>query len=501
MTKINRYLAESRENPLQRIKFDAREIEQKTGVGVLECHLGNPLAPHNPKADLAMADFYLKRATLPNQDGYQDVAGEPEVLDDIARSVTRLNRLPEGRINGRNVLGINGGTGGLNVAMSVFGDNVTVLVSEPFYPPWKEISNHLGRDMRTYPLSREDSYLLNQERIASIIEAVNAEKGEHQALQLIYHYPHNPTGKALSEAEAKQVGETLNALCARFPNLHLVQEDLYLATTAPELGIYTPLPYLNEEALQRTILLHSPSKMGHAQERGAFAVAFEKDMLKAIRDGSSIKTLGPSHPSLRATACTLSDIAFGGRDAIGEPGTEANNYRYTTAQYYQDRLRIVVKGLQEIGQAIGADILPDGMPGGTYYLMPNFECLRGKPIPEALLPVFDGKTHFDSADDAALALKNAHLLGLQPVTVGSGSMFYPEPAPITFRLSTVHPDLRHMHGLVNTLKGLVQKTLGVELGANFRTLEQLRAECPPVPLTPAPQATGVVLDMPKRTLG
>ncbi|MDE3061138.1 MAG: pyridoxal phosphate-dependent aminotransferase, partial [Pseudomonadota bacterium] len=401
----------TRENPLQALNATAADIEQKTGVAVLRCHLGNPTAPAYQPADQAMAEHILHRNEDDENTGYLDVDGPPQWRQVIANALTLINRLPKGSIDYHNVIGANGGTGALNLAFQVAKDPA-ILVSEPFYPPWMEIAKHTKeRDIRTFALDKD--YLLDVGNISGEIDKVLAET-PGKSILLLYHYPHNPSGKTLTEEEAKTVGERLNALCAKYPSLYLVQEDLYLGTIAPEMGIYTPLPYLDEKARKRTMWIHSGSKIGHARDRAAVICAFNDDLLKRIRGCNSYDILGSCHHNLIGLGTTLVEIAHGGVDAEDKNAQydEKNprNYRYQTAEYYQKRLKTVVEGIQEIEKKINFLLLPDGVPKGTYYLYPSFEFLRGASIPSELAHVFGERKTFENADDVALALQNAHLL-------------------------------------------------------------------------------------------
>jgi aspartate/methionine/tyrosine aminotransferase len=478
----------TRENPLQAMNATAAAIEKETGIAVINGHLGNPTAPQFAGTNRVLSQYYAARADAPMNTGYANVVGHEDWRRIIANALTRINRLPKGEIDQNNIIGANGGTGALNVAFQIF-KNPTILVADPFYPPWMEISTHTKEQkIETYDLRREDSYLLNEDILSKKIEEATA-KNPDAPVVLIYHYPHNPTGKTLTEDEAKTVGERLNHLCKKHPNLYLVQEDLYLATTASDMGIYTPLPHLDETAKARTLWIHSPSKMGHAQDRGAVIAAFNPVILKHLRGCTSFDTLGASHPSLLATANTLAEIATGGVEARGAHSSRDDNYRFQVADFYQDRLKIVADGIKDIEQKLGVSILPDGAPKGTYYLFPSFEFLKGKAIPEELAPAFNGKATFENADDVTTALKNAHLLGLQPITVGSGTLFTKNKDTMNFRLATIEPDIEMMHGAVNTLRGLAQKVMGQELGAYFHTLDELKEN------HPAPPPIGPMLDM------
>lgn len=471
------------ENQLQTINTVAVAVEAKTGISVVRCHLGNPKGPQYEGTNHKTSEYYKKRGADRASYGYADVVGPANSRKAIAYALTKINRLTEGSIDETNIVGATGGTGALNIALSIFSD-ATILVSEPSYPPWKNITDRLHSRYETYDLNKSHDWLLNEDVLTQKIEAIN-DKNPGKPIALIYHYPHNPSGKTLTQAEAQQVGKTLNALCKKFPNLHLVQEDLYLATTAPEMGIYTPLPHLDEEAKKRAIWINSPSKMGHQQDRGAVIAAFNPELCKHLRGALSFDTLGTSMPSLLATANTLVHIADGGVDALPEGQTERtakidpDNHRYATGRYYQERLKALHDGLQNIETVLGKEQFDAGeKPMGAYYMYPSFDCLRGAAIPAELKPAFPDTDVFRNADDLAMALSNAHLLGLRPVTVAPGTLFTKDKTAMSVRIATIEPDVQSMRDAANTFTGIVQKTLGTDLGATFHTQVALKRTYP-----------------------
>jgi aspartate/methionine/tyrosine aminotransferase len=465
-----------RENALQAINATAAAIERESRVAVIRAHLGNPLGPQHEKSNHVVADYYRQRSLSITNRGYADVIGPPPIRHVIANALTRLNRLKPGLITKDNIRGVNGGTGALNLAISIFNEPI-VVVSDPYYPSWLDIADHLGVRIETYPLREEDDYLINAPTLELRIAEIDKYKG-NRPLILIYHYPNNPTGKTLTYEEAKATAECLNYMCARYPHLYLVQEDLYLATTACELGIYTPLSYLDANTRRRTMWLVSPSKMGHAQDRGAVIAAFNSDLLLHLRGALSFDMLGPSHPSLLITANTLCEIASGGLEPIDSVDASATNFRYKLAAYYQDRIKIVAEGLRNIDKAIASSILPGSTPKGAYYLYVSLQCLLGKPVPAEFGTLFNKDASFANANDVCLALCHAHLIGLQPVTVASGVLFTNDPKTMRIRISTVEPNIGQMRGIIGTIGGLIQRVLGVSLGASFHSIDCLRKRHP-----------------------
>lgn len=429
----------TRENALQAINAIAARTERDTGIAVIRCHLGNPLGPQWEKSDQVVADYYRSRSCASTSRGYADVIGPPGVRQVIANALTSINRLPPGLIDKDSIRGVTGGTGGLNVAISIF-KNPTVLIADPFYPSWVDIAHHLRCKINTFALRQEDDYLVNFTILSSQLDR-SVRRWPSKPIVLIYHYPNNPTGKTLSENEARDIAESLNRLCAEYPTLYLIQEDLYLATIASDMGIYTPLAYLNDEARQRTICLMSPSKMGHAQDRGAVISAFNSELLRHLRGAVSFNTLGPTHPSLLITASTPCEVADGGCDPIHAPGSRADDFRFRLAAFYQERVTIIASGIRDIEKKLGVQMLAGDNPKGAYYLFPSLECLRGEKIPRELLSVYEGATRLRNSTDVARALQFGHLIGLQPLTIASDTLFTKNLGTMRLRIAAVEPEI------------------------------------------------------------
>src|SRR5580693_1638185 len=166
------------ENQLQAINHKANKIESETGIQVVRCHLGNPLGPQFEGSNELLAEYYRKRACDPESRGYADVAGEEAARQGIAKALCRINRLPDNSLDYRNIIGVNGGTGALNIAISIFtGFNKktrpVVLISEPFYPPWRNIAERVNCDLETFPLMESDDYLLSESALEKKIEQIN----------------------------------------------------------------------------------------------------------------------------------------------------------------------------------------------------------------------------------------------------------------------------------------------------------------------------------------
>jgi len=479
-----------RQNPLRALGEEAGRIENNEGVMVVRCNVGDPTGPTLRAANLLMSRYYRER---PEGTGYADHTGEESYKALAAQYLEKMDRLPKGILDASKLACVPGGTGGLNTALSLIGRGyeskpLPVLVTNPYYPPWEPISERNNFQMRRFDLRPQDDYLLNGDLIREQLQDINPSA----PAALLYHYPHNPTGKTLTAQDARTVAQTLNGLIAEYPNLFLIQEDLYLATVRSDLGVYTPMQHLSLDALQRTILVLSPSKMGHGQDRGAIVATPNPDIALTLRGSTSFAYLGMSTVSLIGTTRTLQNLVGG-----INPQTESkkNNHRYVTADYYQERMQAVGQGFLDLENILGLTILDKGIPEGTYYLWPKFEFLKGMRIPVELQD--SGSLSSDIHDSFPIAIESgrdikhvfarAHRIGFLPVMITPGEFFLDKNDEMRMRLAAVGRDLGVMHEVANTILGVTEVLLrhnsnNVSGGFDVRrrSLAELKEQFPPV---------------------
>jgi aspartate/methionine/tyrosine aminotransferase len=460
------------ENPLREIGKLADRVEQDTGISVVRCNMGDATGPTFLESNKFSADYLMLRG---QRTGYADHAGEPSNLRVVANALTTINRLKAGELNARRAFCVDGGIGGLNVALAIF-QEPAVLVTDPYYPPWGPIVRRNNGEIIPVPLRKEDGLLSK----GSLRDALLKIPADRPAVAL-YHYPHNPTGKTLTEAEARGVATVLNELVADFPNLHILQEDLYLATTRSDRGIYTPLPYLSDEAKERTLWIHSPSKEGHAQDRGAIVATTCDTIARYLRGATAFAAAGMSTASLVGTALTLAELARGIEAREGSQQDEnSSNHRYATADYYQERLRAVGRAFLDLEEEMHTTILDSGIPEGTYYLWPSLAFMKDRPIPERMRDLFDHDTVW-SSEDIKMMLAHAYRIGLRPVTVAQGEIFTNPNHEWRIRIAAIDREPENLADASNTLKGLVGTVVGLDLnrlGVRIRSPETLQSECP-----------------------
>lgn len=498
------------ENPLRKISTDAKAVEAETQISTVLGNVGNPSGPTLAKAKTVMARYDQRGLTS----DYNDHTGDANIRRATANALNTIARINDDnhpdKFTKDGIFFVPGGTGGLNTVISIFKEPI-VLTPDPFYPPWEPISTRNNATMDTYPLHAADDYLLDKS-YEEIREKLTKIQNQHpkKPVLLMYHYPHNPSGKVLDKEDAARIGDTLNKLVAEFPQLYLVQEDLYLATTASNLGIYTPMEHLSHEAMKRTLMIHSPSKEGLGQVRGAIVATTDtalaakltpvvdreirKSRAKTAPLGASLRgttafnNLGISTAAALGTLTTLTNIAKGidPEPANADKTAPDRNHRYVTADFYQERMKAAGQGFVDLQKALPeANILDNhALAEGTYYLWPSLKCLEDKPIPEAFrsLKAFEGKEKIENTRDVFEMLLHADLLGLRPITIAPGELFTRDNKDMRVRFAAVSHDIQDMHEAANTFKGVIGKAMGLDLdalGVVTRTKEELQAAFPP----------------------
>ncbi|MEJ0011007.1 MAG: pyridoxal phosphate-dependent aminotransferase [Alphaproteobacteria bacterium] len=470
-------------NPLRALSDLADDIEKRLGIRPVRAHLGNPTGPiYAPAIDAMIASLEERKQELEHTrapehadgftGGYAHHTGDKRMRREVAEAVRTIDGLPEGALDENNTFACNAGTGGLNAVFAVARPGSVIFAPEPTYPAWQKIAGRYGHRIVGYPLNEADRFLPQAEAIKELMDRNPPQEGGTNIV--LYHYPHNPSGKTLNESEARQVADTMKDVVHHRPNSLLVQEDIYLATTHPDDAIFTPSQFMkDEETLRHLVVIHSMSKMGHPQERTGVIAIPNRDVARYIGGAISFLTLGSSSTDFIGIARTLAHIAGGGLLPQGQ-SPDKENHRYKVAKYYQDRLQVISRGLFDLEKKLEtqgiqpghilAELNPDlavkegeeylkRTPRGTYYLFPDFRVLKGQEIPQVFRaepamqeyfarkwqkiqekakaegrPVPPGDTlpeelrKIDCADDIAAMLANAHCLGLRPLTVAPGGI-------------------------------------------------------------------------------
>jgi cystathionine beta-lyase len=148
---------------------------------------------------------------------------------------------------------------GLNVACRAV--EGSVLTTTPVYPPFLSAPRLSGRTLLKAPLG------FNEGRWAWDFPALEAALTPDTRLLLLCH-PHNPVGRAWSEAELIE----LAAFCERH-NLIVCSDEIHCGLLLDGAPRHIPLAMINDQLARRSITLMAPSKTYNIPGLGcAFAV-------------------------------------------------------------------------------------------------------------------------------------------------------------------------------------------------------------------------------------
>lgn len=191
---------------LREVFYMALELE-KSGRKVIRLEIGEPDFTAPPKVVEGTC-----RALKEGRSKYLPSYGVAELRRAIAE---RINTLYGTDLKPENVLITCGGIMAIHIAIQVLssmGDEV--IVPEPAWPLYRQITEHLGRRYIPLRTSLDDKWTLSPGKIQENV--TDASK------LLIINYPNNPTGRALSIQELKTlVGE------AREHGLTIISDEVY----------------------------------------------------------------------------------------------------------------------------------------------------------------------------------------------------------------------------------------------------------------------------------
>jgi hypothetical protein len=484
-----------RGNEIREIEETAALIEKKVGIRPVRAHLGNPTANTPAQANKLVADYFLHRDAAVSYDPHQ---GHPPLREQAVRLVEMLLDLPPNCLDYTHATSVAGNTQGLNLGMAIFdkwGYKGPVVFPEPFYFPWLALSRQHGRQVITCPLREEDGWLSNYTLLRNILLKCD----RNRAVIILINPNLNPIGNALSEKEAQEEGLIYSKLAEEFPNAFFLEESIYIGTIRKDLGIFLPSQFMNGEALARTAILISTSKMGLAPDRAGLAVPLSKTMAKYFRGASGSNNMGNGRAALIGGVEILRDIVTGGlkpyHGGRKAPGYNPDCVRYWTADFYQERLAALAGPLQHLEKSPRVDelILPHGVPPSTYYLWANLP-VKDLPVPATMRAA--ARKHgvnlpevVRTADDVQTLVTNAWAFGYRPLTLAPGKLFTRNTESIRARLAAVESP-QDLRDAATTLAYVIGSVRGADLrwlGVRPRSVAELRDAYPPPPPETSPE--------------
>lgn len=427
-----------RGNPIREIGAEADRIALSLGIPVVRLHLGNPSTTQFAETKEAMLKSISSRVS-----GYGPHPGSAAEKQQLADFFNDSEGVPDHFI-GEDAIFFPGATLITKALGHIFeGRNSGILLSSPGYPVYENQALADGLKVLHYQLDPV-SCLVSFESLDSMIRSAASEAINVRAVYITF--PHNPTGKALTEAEALTMAGVVNRLNEAYPSLVIYNDSVYSATCAVTIGYNSIYPFLSDAARQRTISGVSGAKLASLGGERVGGVVTKNVLLRTLlTNAQSQMTAGVSvHsiPGFLATTCL-----FKGQWKAGQ-ATEASP-RACIANFYQERISLVARGL-------GPRVLPFP-PGGGMYVYADFApFLKGKLVPPALQQDV-GSATLETGRHLRDLLLHADKLGdgYVPVATVNGEVFGEDASRMTLRISCVERSLKALDYAVNTLRAVL----------------------------------------------
>lgn len=209
--------------------------------------------------------------------------------------INRINSLYNWDINPEWIVLLPGVVSGLNICIRAFtNEKESVIIPNPIYPPFKYAAQIIKRKIIKIPLFvKNKRFLMNFDNITGNLN------GKEKLLMLCN--PHNPVGTVYRKKELYK-----QWLFAKKYDLVVCSDEIHSdLIIEPKLN-HIPFASLEEDALQRTITLFSPSKTFNIAGLSiAFAIIANKKLRKKFNE---VKR--GIIPSVNVLAITAAESAF-----------------------------------------------------------------------------------------------------------------------------------------------------------------------------------------------
>lgn len=350
---------------------------------VINLSIGQPHLPPNPTV---MRRLTSALPTDAKSWQYSPAPGRPETRQAIASLFSANYRMP---FSESQVMITQGASLALMNAFLILlnpGAGEVVLTFAPYFGTYASQVRNAGGELKTIATHH------NQFRpdAAALDRALRAEP---RAKIVILNFPNNPSGVALTLAEARALAEVLE----RHPQIAIIIDDVYRDINFNQ--HYTILD-ANPSLRSRCIIIHSGAKglVGAPDLRIGMAAANE-EWIRAMSDQQLSMISGVSYVTQQA-------LIFAVECHLAHPN---NNWLRDIKREYQQNTTLVVGELAKQG-------FTAQRPDGAFYVFANASPLLNQPIPSSLQTKI-GTEHI--RDDRDIVNYFLHAAGVATVP-GSG---------------------------------------------------------------------------------
>eukprot|EP00521_Asterionellopsis_glacialis_P013970 CAMPEP_0195308742 /NCGR_PEP_ID=MMETSP0707-20130614/38382_1 /TAXON_ID=33640 /ORGANISM="Asterionellopsis glacialis, Strain CCMP134" /LENGTH=429 /DNA_ID=CAMNT_0040373025 /DNA_START=116 /DNA_END=1405 /DNA_ORIENTATION=- len=332
-----------------------------SGAPILNLSQGAPNLPIFETARSAVIEV-LESRQLP----YTEVAGEKRVRQTCANFLNRIVLDGERDLfNASHICVTNGAVGAVytSLAIQISCPKDIVVSPLPCYGLYNSDTNLLGGTFVSLEVGTpDDGFALTPTNIRDAFK-----KYGEKLRCLILCCPNNPTGRCLSDAEAKLLAKELDEQLKVFPDFSLLLDEVYTGIGSSHNSI---LKYASQKLQKSCLITVSASKgLGGAPgARAGFVAAADESLVSQLVKIQMAIGANVSIPSQRILSASLEHVLSNPDVVLG-----------SVSKFYQERTDFVCSRLERMGEKYVGEryAFCPRKSDGTFYVLARFECLGG----------------------------------------------------------------------------------------------------------------------------
>tara|TARA_Y100001970_G_scaffold294331_1_gene450772 strand:+ start:75759 stop:76964 length:1206 start_codon:yes stop_codon:yes gene_type:complete len=276
---------------------------------------------------------------------YTKVDGLPELREAVVKKFSRENGLnyDPSQIN----VGVGAKHVIFNALMATVNSEDEVIIPAPYWVSYPDMVALAGGKAVIVGSSEESGFKLNPKSLESAIT--------RNTKWLIFNSPSNPTGSAYTKTDLKE----LAAVLMRFPNVHIIADDIYEHLIYDDFQ-FESIASVEPGLMERTLTVNGVSK---SYSMTGWRIGYAGGDTAIIKAMAKIQSQSTSNPSSMCQVAAI-EALNGNQDFIE-----------TRKIKFQQRRDLVVTELNKI-EGINCR-----KPEGAFYVYPSCAGLIGKKTP------------------------------------------------------------------------------------------------------------------------
>ncbi|MEE9311425.1 MAG: pyridoxal phosphate-dependent aminotransferase [Planctomycetota bacterium] len=277
---------------------------------------------------------------------YTAAAGMPELREAIANKFKRDNGLEYS--TAQTIASCGAKHSLFNALAALVDDGDEVILTAPYWVSYPEMVSFLGGKSVIIDTSNTGFVLTAEALKAAITDKTKV---------LVLNTPGNPSGAVWSAEQQKALADVLEGT-----GIAVVSDEIYEKLIYG--GKHVSFASLSEDAYNRTITVNGVAK---AYAMTGWRIGFAAGPLHVIKAMSSLQSHSTSNPATVSQIGTVKALSEGPPELVG------------WLAKFEQRRGIIVDGLNAI------EGIECAIPGGAFYVFPDFRALIGKRLGERVL--------------------------------------------------------------------------------------------------------------------